>query len=342
MKRNECIDCTRGIAILLVVVGHAIQFVYASGNENDNILFRYIYSFHMPLFMFISGYLTFNPERNINVKWLWKKFNALIIPFITWIFISYFLGKKDFSLLHCLLRTIKFPDHGGYWFLWVLFLNCGCLFIAVALIRFIQKYLTVKNRVTKGVAFIIVIFCVKQISQNITGLYGLGLCYWYIIFFFVGHLIAEYIPLFDRAMYERKGMRICGYIIIVSFLFLAYFWRREECVVPIIYECFEGYVPNVVLSLISKVLGYLIPFLGIFSVIYIANVLIIRKMGTLFVLFGKYTIEIYILHYYFIIGYSHSPLINTILSVVGGGILPIAFSYFLEKIPVIRKLVFGK
>lgn len=56
INRNSTIDGLRGIAIMLVVIGHVIQYVFSPNTFDDNLLFRVIYSFHMPLFMFISGY----------------------------------------------------------------------------------------------------------------------------------------------------------------------------------------------------------------------------------------------------------------------------------------------
>lgn len=62
MKRNEKIDVLRGWAIILVVFGHCME--YASGHEffsvngiYNNLIFKVIYSFHMPLFACISGWL---------------------------------------------------------------------------------------------------------------------------------------------------------------------------------------------------------------------------------------------------------------------------------------------
>ncbi|ROT03695.1 hypothetical protein ED388_12660 [Muribaculaceae bacterium Isolate-007 (NCI)] len=46
------IDCLKGFAIFLVVLGHVVQ----NYNLMDSWIFRIIYSFHMPLFMFMSGY----------------------------------------------------------------------------------------------------------------------------------------------------------------------------------------------------------------------------------------------------------------------------------------------
>jgi fucose 4-O-acetylase-like acetyltransferase len=56
-QRIAYIDFLKGFTILLVILGHCIEF-----NDTDywnNIVFRYIYSFHMPLFMFLSGYVSY-------------------------------------------------------------------------------------------------------------------------------------------------------------------------------------------------------------------------------------------------------------------------------------------
>ena len=54
--RIHYLDSLKAILILLVVLGHAVQFNDTEHYANS-ILFRFIYSFHMPLFFFISGYL---------------------------------------------------------------------------------------------------------------------------------------------------------------------------------------------------------------------------------------------------------------------------------------------
>lgn len=52
------IDALKGIAIVLMFWGHVVQ--YGNGGQIDffdNTVFKTIYTFHMPLFMLISGYL---------------------------------------------------------------------------------------------------------------------------------------------------------------------------------------------------------------------------------------------------------------------------------------------
>ena len=59
-KNRFYIDFVKGIAIFLMLWGHCIQFC-AVGDFDffENWVFKLIYSFHMPLFMLVSGYLFF-------------------------------------------------------------------------------------------------------------------------------------------------------------------------------------------------------------------------------------------------------------------------------------------
>ena len=115
-NRNYSIDVARGIAIVLVIVGHAIGDIYNPVN-------RVILSFHMPLFFLLSGYL-FRPEKCKSAHWkdfLIAKIPKFILPQLTLGIIEfayhYFLGKvglefSNISLLYCILR---------WWFLPVMF-----------------------------------------------------------------------------------------------------------------------------------------------------------------------------------------------------------------------------
>ena len=54
-KRNLTIDAMKGAAIILVVLGHVICDVYDPITYNNNLIFKFCYSFHMPLFTFLSA-----------------------------------------------------------------------------------------------------------------------------------------------------------------------------------------------------------------------------------------------------------------------------------------------
>lgn len=57
-KRDPFIDSLKGAAIILVVMGHVVGAILVEDQVTQNVLFRICYSFHMPLFMTISGFLT--------------------------------------------------------------------------------------------------------------------------------------------------------------------------------------------------------------------------------------------------------------------------------------------
>ena len=80
MKKVVSIDIARAIGIILVVTGH----YFPDGSPNWYVCMReWIYSFHMPLFMFISGYvyeLTKREETYLN--FLGRKAKRLLIPYL--------------------------------------------------------------------------------------------------------------------------------------------------------------------------------------------------------------------------------------------------------------------
>ena len=131
-NRNLHLDVMKGILILLVVVGHEIQWMYDEHAQNP--VFNAIYSFHMPMFMLVSGYVAAYIKKDIDFGWLRGRFVALAVPFIGWIFIDYLLNMawKEQSIWSQIKTVMGAPDK-GFWFLWVLFLNCCVLTVVVKL-----------------------------------------------------------------------------------------------------------------------------------------------------------------------------------------------------------------
>ncbi|MDR1895700.1 MAG: acyltransferase family protein [Prevotellaceae bacterium] len=71
-QRIIWIDIAKGLGIFLVVVGHVIS--------SGNILHHWIYSFHMPLFFFLSG-ICLNNDR-IYTGFLYKRLKSLLLPYL--------------------------------------------------------------------------------------------------------------------------------------------------------------------------------------------------------------------------------------------------------------------
>ena len=93
ISRNPFIDALKGILILLVLLGHTIQ--YASGKDYlssgafyDNWAFKLIYGFHMPAFMLISGYLFHHSVVTKSMKNIvFGKCRTTLVPVFTFAFI---------------------------------------------------------------------------------------------------------------------------------------------------------------------------------------------------------------------------------------------------------------
>lgn len=88
--RFEFIDTIKGVAILLVLMGHVLAWMFSSLAEAQDIgkpvlLWNVIYAFHMPLFIFVSGYLFglshFDSIGNYVTK-CFLKAKKLVIPYL--------------------------------------------------------------------------------------------------------------------------------------------------------------------------------------------------------------------------------------------------------------------
>lgn len=109
--RVEWIDIARGIRIILVVIGHLCEGVKP--------LHNIIYSFHMPLFFFLSGYC-FKEQRSWK-DFIINKIRTIIIPWVILGLLTYFVYAilNGYEEALYLFKDIFFSI-GALWFLPVL------------------------------------------------------------------------------------------------------------------------------------------------------------------------------------------------------------------------------
>jgi acyltransferase len=132
-KRITWIDTTRGINIFLVVLGHTI-LPYAWQ--------VYVFSFHMPLFFFLSGYL-FNPKKYPDFwQFIIKKARSLLIPYLFFCLLAYiywvfrFGSTQFFDPIWQAIMSANwlYPPFIPLWFL-------TTLFVVEIYFYLLQKYL---------------------------------------------------------------------------------------------------------------------------------------------------------------------------------------------------------
>lgn len=127
-ERIESFDFIKFIAILLVVWGHGIGY-FIPGDHSMNWAYTIIYSFHMPLFMMVTGFFGANLYKRSFREMISKKFVQLLLPVLS------------FGLLLSLYHAVILKDgvrflYGFYnfWFLPSAFM-CAVMFYLATKIR---------------------------------------------------------------------------------------------------------------------------------------------------------------------------------------------------------------
>lgn len=131
-KRNHYLDIVKGIAIFLMVLGHCIQNGNGADFFNSQAFWRdpitiFIYSFHMPLFMLVSGYLLhYTISKRSFIQSLSNKVKHLLKPIILFNIYNYiivntsYIDNSFYSVIN--LKDLIFKIFDGYWFLWAVLL----------------------------------------------------------------------------------------------------------------------------------------------------------------------------------------------------------------------------
>lgn len=110
--RNFKFDNAKALLIILVVVGHMIDY-YDDISDEYKILFFFIYLFHMPLFIYISGLFIKSTVNGPRFKY--EKIISFFLLYIglkaaTFLIRTYLLGEED-------LQFHTFSEDGTPWYL---------------------------------------------------------------------------------------------------------------------------------------------------------------------------------------------------------------------------------
>ncbi|MBE7345342.1 acyltransferase family protein [Staphylococcus epidermidis] len=171
--RDYFFDNARAILIFLVVLGHLLQ-PYTSEDKFLQALYLLIYSFHMPTFLFISGYFAKNLDKPNYLEKIAKK---LLLPYVIFfVFFSlyyYFTGKED------AIQLDPFNPVFALWFLLTLFF----FHVVLVIVRRYNPYI---------VLFISVLVSVLAgFSGNIDSYMSISRTIVFFPIFFIGHLVTQ-------------------------------------------------------------------------------------------------------------------------------------------------------
>lgn len=129
-------DFLKFFAMLGVIQCHMIENVHHNALLDDNFVILFGLSWHMPLFMIMSGYFSTRTLNNNSFnELLKKKFHQLILPCLTWFFTAtafysflLFLTDKQWESIFNLKNFIY-----CFWFF-------KCLFACYLIVWIAKKY----------------------------------------------------------------------------------------------------------------------------------------------------------------------------------------------------------
>jgi len=129
--RANWVDCAKGVGIILVVYGHVARGIVNAGIPVDVDLFKFIdhviYSFHMPLFFFISGlFFQSSFKKRGAVDFLANKVDTIVYPYIIWSLLQGFtevvLSKYTNGYVTVTeVLSLLWAPRAQFWFLYALF-----------------------------------------------------------------------------------------------------------------------------------------------------------------------------------------------------------------------------
>jgi len=235
-QRLFYIDALRGFAITLVVLGHALQHFYS----DHALAVRVVYSFHIPLFFFICGYVGYKLQSWNKIG---QRFILCIVPFFSAMLLSYTIHDFGHWSLAGLASHVWFvlrnPDY-GLWFLWALFFIIT-IFLAT---RKIAARVRV-NEIVAMVAVAGILNVIELVTHFDT--FGYHWIAWYFMFFAIGAYWRKYM-LKDRPKTDKAVLIASAILFPVAVFFFRmhneaptfYRWINLGSYFPIAYRIFVG------------------------------------------------------------------------------------------------------
>ena len=215
-NRNQFVDIMRGIAMLLVVLGHSMTG--CTVDSQRSFLFNIIWSLQMPLFILISGYVTKYSRPISDGKGLWKYVKrrtvAYMLPWAVWSFVvrGIIFGENGFLNVKHLLWNMD----SGYWFLatiWTISMIFGIAsFIAERLGKesVLKKQIVLLGCYLAGMVLLVGVGAILGLS-----FFAIKLTLYYMPFYYAGFLYGQ----FDDRMKESEiGKKIIDSVVAICFV----------------------------------------------------------------------------------------------------------------------------
>ncbi|MPW42948.1 acyltransferase family protein [Acinetobacter guerrae] len=276
--RDTSLDKAKGLLIFLVVFGHILER-FIGWNDLSGILLTFIYSFHMPAFIFISG-LFFKNHK------LFEKTLFFIV-----LAVSFQLLYLGFNLI--------FIDHQNwlgwvikpYWILWYLWGMVAWSLLTSLLIK--SRYpLLIAILASLGIG----------LSPFNNYLFSIGRIFVFLPFFVIGAIYGKsFLNTFQKSSYWLWITSASLMILIIALAFLQpnHYWLYGSL-------SYQQLQMNPLNGIVTRLMLFFLAICGTISLLACAS-----KLPEFFRALGEQTLAIYLLHGFFIIALSHFAFIAT-------------------------------
>ena len=294
------LDYLKIIGVLLVVIGHCTS-IYTGGwvftspvnSPIYGLIASYVYTFHVPMLVFVSGaiyyYCRINKEKYSSIKSLIiNKFKRLILPFlfvgiIYSIPIKYIIGMTEGNIFINIKSFILGSNTGHLWYLLMLF-DIFIIFYLYEKFILNRKYSIVLN---------LILFSILYISSGFfTNIFQINRAIQYSIFFYLGY---EFFRSKDKLILKLEKLKSKSILIMTPVLItisLVLILVSKMKLSNIMLSKFFSLI-NVVIAIICITICYLIVYLINNRM---KNIIIKEKIDKLINIIGKYSFSIYLLH----------------------------------------------
>ena len=274
-QRIHILDTLKGILILLVVIGHLLEVIPGFGLSHP--LYKIIYSFHMPAFIFISGFF---------IKPSLKKLIRLLILFIATQLVYQIFVHLVYQKLPITDFRITFQQ--PYWILWylVVMIYYTCLSPILNLTKGSGEWITFGA----SVLFALVVGYISEIGYPLS----LSRFFVFLPFFIAGFYAKRHkekiFTSFSKLTRKQKAFIFAGnaLLLVPAVLFVV----CGPVTAQMLYGSYSykiGY--NAALRLLFMIIGGIWTFFLLAIVTFPGN----RKIPVLSFV-GKHTMPIYLLH----------------------------------------------
>lgn len=344
--RMEWLDAMRGFTMILVVAYHVAQFSFLQ-NIKTSASLPFLVLFRMPLFFFVSGFLSYKANFVLTPKSFfgltWKKIKIQVFPAV--IFLCVFLifkGKAPFAdaFMRCMYSSTK----GGYWFTWVL--------LQMFVIYYIVAIISAKLRSNIPIWILWVVCLLGYLSLYMPKEFG----YWYrtdimrymsffqtikfMHFFVFGNLVHRY---WERSEKLMDGKWLFPLLVIIAFLSCADFFK---------WHFLRMEWTNLPKTLAMYSLMMIVIF---FFRCYRESLSKETRIGSVLQYIGVRTLDIYLLHFIFLpklpmvgewLNNYHPNFVIDIIASIGISSVVIIFCLLTSNIlrisPFLKEYLFGR